>query len=112
MAISMFSGGTIANINNISIDIQISTVGDPNIDTLYGGKLRNRLSKYARERTPAIDYYTLLSALQGEVSSTVLQRGPVDFCILRSPQSRRAVKVRSVINERRGIRRRVNVIKA
>ena len=67
-------GGTIAQINNIAIIMQISIVENPNIALLYDAELQNRLSKYARERTPDIDYFQLLSTLQIDILRTIQQR--------------------------------------
>ena len=67
-------GGDVAQLNNLSIVMQIAIVGYPNIAMLYGDELRNRLSKYARERTPPVDYFQMLAMLRADIAQTVLQR--------------------------------------
>ena len=73
------SGGTIDRINNIAIITQISILEIPKIDMLYDVELQNRLSKYARARTPAVDYYNLLSTLRIDIVRTILQRAAQSF---------------------------------
>ena len=67
-------GGTIAQMNNLSIIMQISIPENPNISMLYDEELRNRLAKYARQGTQSIDYSALLSNLQIDIPRTVLRR--------------------------------------
>ena len=72
-ALEMF-GCCIAQFNNMSIILQIAIIDNPNIAMLYDAELQNRLSKYARERTPAIDYYALLSTLKVDILRIAQQR--------------------------------------
>ena len=67
-------GGTVAQLNNLSITIQIAIVGNPNIAMMCGEELRNRLAKYAMGRTPNIDYFHLLSLLQTDIVRTAPRR--------------------------------------
>ena len=60
-------GGTVAQINNLSITVQIAIVENPNIAMMYDEELRNRLAKYARRGAPSIDYLHFLSLLQTDI---------------------------------------------
>ena len=71
---SIFPGGAIAQINNLSSIVQISIIDNPKKPLLYDAELQDRLSKYARECTPDIDYFHLLSTLQIDILRTTQQR--------------------------------------
>ena len=67
-------GGALAQLTNISIILQLYISENPDTAILHDGELQNRLSKYARERTPSIDYYLLLSTVQVDLLRIVIRR--------------------------------------
>ena len=91
-------GGALAQANNLSIITHIAIVGYPSISMLYDEELQNRIAKYARERTHAIDYFQLISTLQVDILRTAhrratnltTQRPPIKIGVKR--QEAKAIK--------------------
>ena len=66
---------TFADISqiNLSITTHVAAAGNPNVSILYDCELHTRLARYARERTPNVDYYQMLSALQVDILRMIAQ---------------------------------------
>ena len=72
-------GGAVAQFNNLGHILSLSITDSPALAIGYDQYLHNKLNCYARERTPGIDYFALLSEEQFEikryVSDSVLNKG-------------------------------------
>ena len=64
-------GGAIGQFSNIGVLLSNAITDSPAVAIKYGQHRHNKLSTLARERTPSIDYYNLLSAEQFDIKRYV-----------------------------------------
>ena len=64
-------GGVFDQINNLGLLLNLSIIDSPALAIGYDQYLHNKLNCYARERTPGIDYFSLLSEEQFEIKRYV-----------------------------------------
>ena len=70
-------GGIAARINFIALLTNMSIVDNPFVAMKYDEALNNRLANYARERTPGIDYPSLLSMEDFELKRSIIVANPI-----------------------------------
>ena len=65
-------GGAVAQFNNIGLLLSNAIIDSPAMAISYDQHLHNKLAALARERTPGIDYFNMLSEEQFEIKRYVM----------------------------------------
>ena len=77
--LSILGGGS--QFNKMGLIAQLVITENPAIEPQYYNALRNQLARYARERTPPIHYYFLISPIQPDMRLSIQQRHTMSLSI-------------------------------